>query len=130
MSEHRSGFAVGVTVFAATMLMVTGAFQVMQGLVAIFDDTFYVVGQEWIFSFDVTTWGWIHTIVGVLVVFAGIFVLGGAVWARTVGVIVACLSAVVNFAWLPYYPVWSVVIIAINVLVIWALTVHGRDVVS
>ncbi|NUU19682.1 hypothetical protein HP550_20765 [Cellulomonas humilata] len=130
MSEHRSGFAVGVTVFAATMLMVTGAFQVMQGLVAIFDDTFYVVGQEWIFSFDVTTWGWIHTIVGVVVVLAGIFVLGGAVWARTVGVIVACVSAVVTFAWLPYYPVWSVVIIAIDVLVVWALTVHGRDVLS
>ena len=130
MSEHRSGFAVGVTVFAATMLMVTGVFQAIQGLVALFDDTFYVVGQEWIFSFDVTTWGWVHLLVGILVAAAGVFVLGGAVWARTVGVAVACLSAVVNFAWLPYYPVWAAVIIAIDVFVIWALTVHGRDVVS
>ena len=126
----RSGLAVGMTLFAATMLMVIGFFQAMQGLVALLNDTFYVAGQKWIFEFDVTTWGWIHLLLGIVVVAAGVFVLVGQVWARVVGVIVATFSAVVNFAWLPYYPVWAGVIIALDVFVIWALTVHGRDVTS
>jgi len=80
------------------------------------------------FSFDLTSWGWVHLIVGVLVAVAGVFVLRGAVWARTVGVAVAAVSALLNFMWLPYYPVWSILIIAVDVLVIWALTAHGRDI--
>ena len=72
---------------------------------AVFNDTFYVVGAEWVFEFDVTTWGWIHILIGLLVAVAGFFVLSGAVWARTVGVIVACLSIVLNFVWLPVLPV-------------------------
>lgn len=129
MTEQRSGLAVGLTVFAATMMILIGILHAVQGLVAVANDTFYVVGQEWVFELDVTTWGWIHLVVGALVVVAGVFVLQGAVWARTVGVLVACLSLVLNFAWLPYYPVWSLVIIALDVFVIWALTVHGRDIV-
>ena len=72
-----------------------------------FNDTFYVVGQEYVFQFDVTTWGWMHLLLGILVAFAGFFIFRGAIWARTIGVIVAALSVIVNFAWLPYYPVWS-----------------------
>jgi len=128
MSENRSGLAVGLSVFAGTLLVLVGVLHAVQGLVALFNDTFYVVGQEWLFSFDVTTWGWIHLLLGVLVAFAGFFIFRGAVWARTVGVAVAVLSAIVNFAWLPYYPVWGLVVIALDVFVIWALTVHGRDV--
>lgn len=128
MTENRNGFAVGITVLAATLMFVVGLLHAVQGLVAIVNDTFYVVGNEWVFEFDVTTWGWIHLVLGALVVVAGAFVLRGAVWARTVGVLVAALSIVVNFAWLPYYPVWAVVIIALDVLIIWALTVHGRDI--
>ncbi|MET0789093.1 MAG: hypothetical protein ABWY33_07620 [Cellulomonas sp.] len=129
MTEQRSGLAVGLTVFAATMMILIGILHAVQGLVAVANDTFYVVGQEWVFELDVTTWGWIHLVVGALVVVAGVFVLQGAVWARVVGVLVACLSLVLNFVWLPYYPVWSLVIIALDVAVIWALTVHGRDIV-
>ena len=128
MSENRSGLAVGLSVFAGTLLVLVGVLHAVQGLVALFNDTFYVVGQEWTFSFDVTTWGWIHLLLGVLVAFAGFFIFRGAVWARTVGVAVAVLSAIVNFAWLPYYPVWGLVVIALDVFVIWALTLHGRDV--
>jgi hypothetical protein len=120
--------AVGFTVFAATMMVIGGVFQAMQGLIALFNDTFYVVGQEWTFQFDITGWGWIHLIVGVLVVAAGVFLFRGAVWARSVGVAVAALSAVLNFMWLPHYPIWSILIIAVDVLVIWALTAHGRDI--
>lgn len=130
MTEQRSSLAVGMTVFAATMLIVIGVLHALQGLVAVLNDTFYVVGAEWVFEFDVTTWGWIHILVGLLVAVAGFFVLSGAVWARIVGVIVACLSLILNFVWLPYYPVWAVVIIALDVFVIWALTLHGRDIVA
>jgi hypothetical protein len=130
VSETRSTVAVGFTVFAGTMMIVIGILHAIQGIVALANDTFYVVGQEWTFSLDVTTWGWAHLILGVLVAFAGFFVFQGAVWARTIGVIVAALSAIVNFAWLPYYPVWGIVVIVLDVFVIWALTAHGRDVVA
>ena len=120
--------AVGFTVFAATMMVIGGVFQAMQGLIALFNDDFYVVGQKWAFQFDITGWGWIHLIIGALVVVAGLFVFRGAVWARAVGIAVAAVSAVLNFMWLPHYPIWSILIIAVDVLVIWALTAHGRDI--
>ena len=127
MERPRSGLAVGFIVFAGVAMVMIGAFHALQGLVALFNDDFYVVGQKWIFEFDLTTWGWIHLIVGVVVAVAGFFVFNGAVWARAVGIAVAALSAVLNFMWLPYYPIWSLIIIALDVLVIWALSVHGRD---
>ncbi|MBO9554448.1 hypothetical protein [Cellulomonas sp.] len=130
MAENRSSLAVGVTVFAATLMIMIGFLHAMQGLVALFNDTFFVVREDWIFSFDITTWGWVHLLLGVLVALAGFALFNGAVWARTVGVVVAVLSAVANFMWLPYYPIWALVIIALDVFVIWALTVHGRDIVA
>ncbi len=72
-----------------------------------------------------------HLLLGILVAVAGFFLFSGAVWARTVGVVLAVVSVVANFVWLPYYPpVWALVIIALDVFVIWALTVHGRDIVA
>lgn len=120
--------AVGVTVFAAVMLIMIGVFQVIQGLVALLNDTFFVAGEEYVFSFDLTAWGWIHLLLGVLTAVAGYFLLDGRVWARTVGVVVAVVSALFNFAWLPQYPLWALAIITLDVFVIWALTVHGRDI--
>ncbi|WP_454048307.1 DUF7144 family membrane protein [Cellulomonas sp. Marseille-Q8402] len=130
MSETRSTAAVGFTVFAGTMMIVIGVLHAVQGLVALADDTLYVVGQEWTFSFDITTWGWVHLILGVVVALAGFFVFQGSVWARSVGVVVAALSAIANFVWLPYYPIWGIVVIALDVFVIWALTAHGRDITA
>ncbi len=123
----RSAVASGLIVFAAVAMIMIGVFQVVQALVALFNDDFYVVGQKWVFEFDLTTWGWIHLIIGIGIAVAGFFVLNGAVWARVVGIGVAGISAVLNFMWLPYYPIWSLLIIALDVLVIWALSVHGRD---
>jgi hypothetical protein len=123
-----SATAVGFTVFAAVMMIMIGTFQAIAGVVALVNDTFYVVGEEWVFQFDVTTWGWIHLALGIVIGLAGAALFGGAVWARTVGVIVATISAVVSFAWLPWYPIWAVLVITADVFVIWALTVHGRDV--
>ena len=128
MSDHPSAWAAGYAAFAGVVLILIGFFQAVAGLVAIVDDEFYVVGQEYVFQFDVTTWGWIHLIIGIIVLLAGFGVFTGNVLARTVGVIVAGISALVAFAWLPWYPIWAVVIIALDIAVIWALTMHGRDI--
>jgi hypothetical protein len=125
-----SGWAVGFTVFAATMMILCGAFQAFAGLVAIFQDNFYRVTPNYLINVDVTTWGWIHLILGAIVVLAGFAVLGGRTWGRVVGVTLAVLSAISNFLFIPYYPLWSLLVIALNVFVIWALTAHGRDVAT
>lgn len=129
-SAHRSSAAVGATVFAAIVMMFAGFVQAIQGLVALFDDSFYVITREYVFKFDVTTWGWIHLILGVVVCVAGGALFWSAVWARTVGVIVASVSIITNILWMPYYPVWALLIIALCLYVIWALTIHGRDITT
>ena len=128
MSEKPSAWAVGYATFAGVILAMAGVFQAIAGLVGIFEDEFYAVGQKWVFEFDATTWGWIHLLIGIVLVLAGVGIFTGNVLARTVGVVVAAASAITNFMWLPYYPVWSIVVIALNVAVIWALTAHGRDI--
>jgi hypothetical protein len=128
MSEQRSGGAVGWTMFAGVMMILIGVFHAIAGLAGILEDEFYAVTPNYVLEFDATTWGWVHLIGGVIVLFAGFSVFKGAVWARTVGVIIAAVSALVSFAWIPLYPVWSIIVIAIDVAVIWALTTHGRDI--
>lgn len=112
------------------MMWLMGGFHAIAGLTAIVNESFFVVGEEYVFQFDVTTWGWIHLIAGIVVVIAGFYLLSGQVWARTIGVILAVLSILANFAWLPWYPFWSILMITAGVFVIWALTVHGRDIVA
>ena len=126
--ENYSDAAVGWTIFASILLIMIGVFQAISGLVAIVNDTFYVVGEVWIFQFDISTWGWIHLLIGLVLALAGFFLFRGAMWARVVGIIVAAIAAIANFAWLPWYPLWSVIIITVSVFVIWALSVHGRDI--
>ena len=128
MSDKPSGWAIGWTTFAALMMMLIGFWHAMAGLVAIIDDNFYAAGREYVFRFNTTTWGWIHLIAGIIVLLAGVGLFRGAVWARTIGVIMATVSGIVGFAWLPYFPVWGVIFIVGAVAVIWALTAHGRDI--
>ena len=123
-----SGLAVGITVSAAVILILAGVLHAMQGVVGLANNEFYVTTQNWIFKFDSTTWGWVHILVGLIAIGTGIGLFYGAVWARTVGVIVAAVSVFANFVWLPYYPVWAILIIAFDFFVIWALTAHGRDI--
>jgi hypothetical protein len=130
VDTQRSGWAVGFTTFAAFMFIMIGAFHVIAGLTGIIEDQFYAVTSNYVFEFDVTAWGWIHLIWGVIGILTGVALFSGAVWARTVGVIVALISAIANFGFIPYYPVWSIVVIAIDVAVIWALTTHGRDIAT
>jgi hypothetical protein len=123
-----SGWAVGFILFAAIMMMMAGVFQALAGLVAIFENEFYVATRNYLFKFDATTWGWIHLILGVVVALAGWGLLSGRTWARAVGITLALLSAIANFLFIPYYPFWSLLIIALDVFVIWALAAHGGDV--
>jgi hypothetical protein len=123
--QAASGWAFGFAAFGGAIMLMAGIFQAFAGLAAIFNDDFFVVGPNYTYDLDVTAWGWIHLIIGVVVAFAGISVYSGATWARTVGVVLAILSAVSNFFFIPYYPVWSVLIIALDIAVIWALTQYG-----
>jgi hypothetical protein len=109
------------------MMIMVGVFQALQGLIAIFENEFYVATRNYTFQFDATTWGWIHLVLGLIVAFAGWGLLSGQTWARVVGITLAALSATANFLFIPYYPFWSILIVAVNVLVIWALTAHGRE---
>jgi hypothetical protein len=129
-NESYSSGAVGVTVFAGVLMIMIGVFHAIQGLVALFNDDFFVVGTEYVFRFDITAWGLVHLVVGVIVALAGAALFRGALWARTVAVILASVSMVASFVWLPYYPLWSILIIALDVFVIWAVMLHGRDIVA
>ena len=136
MSTHeRSGLAIGMSAFAATILVVIGVFQVLaraspRSPRTTRQSTARRPTTGYLLSFDTTSWGWTHILLGIVVFLAGLGVLAGQVWARTVAVVVAAVSAVANFAFIPIYPVWAIVIIALDVLVIWALTAHGRDIAA
>ena len=122
MASNRSGAAVGFTMFAAFMMILIGSFHIIAGLAGILEDEFYAVTPNWVLQFDATTWGWIHLLAGIIVLLAGFGLFSGAVWARTVGVIMATVSAIANFAWIPHYPFWALTIIAID---IFDLGAHG-----
>jgi hypothetical protein len=126
-TEEASGWAVGFILFAGIMMVMSGFFQAFSGLVALFQNEFYVATRNYLFQFDATSWGWIHLLVGLIVVMAGFAVLAGRTWGRVVGITLAMLSALANFAFIPYYPFWSLTIIALDIFVIWALAAHGRD---
>ena len=118
----------GWVVFAAFMMMLLGTFQAVEGVVAIFDNGYYHVRESGlVINVDYTVWGWTHLLLGLLIVFAGVAVLSGSVLARTVGVVLAGVSALLNLLFLPAHPVWSVIIVTVDVLVIYALIVHGRE---
>jgi hypothetical protein len=127
-AQPRSGWATGFIVFAGVMMIMAGGFQALTGLVGVFENEFYVETRNYLVKFDATTWGWIHLLLGLLVLFAGFAVLAGKIWGRTIGIILAVLSALTNFAFLPYYPFWAMTIIALDVFIVWALAAHGGDV--
>jgi hypothetical protein len=129
-AREASGWAVGFILFAGIMMVLSGAFQAFAGLVALFENEFYVATRTYLFQFDATTWGWIHLLVGLVVVLAGFAVMAGRTWGRVVGITLAVLSALANFAFIPYYPFWALTVIALDIFVIWALAAHGRDVAA
>ena len=120
--REPSGWATGAIIFAAALLLLIGSFQIVAGLVAIFDDEFYVVTRNYTFDLDTTVWGWIHLLVGILLVVTAWGLGSGRTWARVTGIVLAIVSAIENFFFIPYYPWWSILVIAFDVWVIWALT--------
>ena len=121
----RSGWS-GWIGFAGTMMIMLGAFHAIAGLVALFEEDYFLVTQSGlVVSADFTTWGWTHLIVGALVAVAGGALFAGATWARVVAIVIAMLSAIVNLAFLSAYPLWSAIMIAVDILIIHAVTTHG-----
>lgn len=120
-----SGWALGGVTFAACVLTIVGVFQVIAGLAAIIDDEFFVVARNYTYDVDTSGWGWIHLLLGVLLVITGFGLFGRAAWAGITAIFLASLSAVANFFFIPYYPAWAILVIALDVWVLWSLTRPG-----
>ncbi len=118
---------VGWVWFAGIMLITIGLMDLFQGLIALFNDTFAVAVEAGVLVLDLTTWGWIHVILGVVLILTGIGVLGGSTWARVVGVVVVILNLLAQLTVLGIYPWWATIVIILDVLVIYALVVHGGE---
>lgn len=119
--EGPSGLALGLTLMAAAFLMISGVFDFFTGLAALIRGSFFRTQTNYAFSLSIHGWGWLQLISGVVVFLVGAALLTDQLWARIAGVVIASLSAVMNFVMLPYYPVWAFVVIALDVFVIWAL---------
>ncbi|AWK75010.1 hypothetical protein CBI38_29090 [Rhodococcus oxybenzonivorans] len=129
-SEYPSGkqaFAAGTSMGAAVIMVTVGIIQLFQGIAAVAENEVFVSGINYVYKFDLTTWGWIHVILGVLVAIVGLALFTGAGWARVSAIVVAAISILANFLWLPYYPGWSLLIIALDVVVIWAVSTWNPE---
>jgi len=120
-----SGWATGGIGFAATLLIIIGFFQLIAGLTAVIDDDFYVVARNYTFDLDASGWGWIHLIFGIVLAATGFGLFRRTAWAGVTAIVLAMLSAIANFFFIPYYPFWAIVVIALDVWVIWSLTRPG-----
>lgn len=118
---------VGWIVFTAAMLLMLGVFNAVNGLAAIFADDIFVTGASGAVIFNVATWGWVHLVLGVLAAATGVALMQGATWARAVAVGFVMLNMLTQLLFLPAYPFWSLLIIVLDVLVLWALIVHGDE---
>jgi hypothetical protein len=128
--NEPTGWA-GLVIFAGVMLVMLGGFQAMEGIVAIIRDEYYLVTRNGlVIDLDYTTWGWIHLVLGLLAAAAGVGIFAGQMWARVLGIVIAVMSALANMAFLAAYPIWATIMIAVDVLVIYALAMHGREVKS
>jgi hypothetical protein len=120
-----SSWAAGGVVFASTMLVMVGFYQALTGLVAVLNQDFYATARNYTFDLDVGAWGWLHLVLGAVAVAVGIGLIRRATWAGVAGVLIAMLSALANFLFIPYQPIWSLVMIAIDLWIIWSLTRPG-----
>lgn len=129
MDSHKSkptGW-VGWIFFAGMLMLVVGLFQTIAGFVALFQEEMYLVTSNNLLVFDYSQWGWVHLLWGLILMLSSFSLMAGQMWGRIFGVFLAVVSAIANFAFLPAYPVWSMIIIAMDVLIIYAITVHGRE---
>ena len=115
----------GVSVFAGIMLILGGGFEALQAIAAIVNDKYLVVLPNYVYAFDLTTWGWIHLLIGLVMLAVGFGLYAGALWAVIGGLAIAMLSALSNFFFIPYYPIWALLLIVLDVWIIWSLTRPG-----
>ena len=130
MSEEslvKDGVAQGTARGGAVLLITVGVLELLQGLSAIAKDEVLVTGIDYTYQFDLSAWGWTHLVLGVIVTAVGIALFTGAGWARTAALVTCAVSILVNFLWLPYYPMWAITIIALNAVVIWAVSTWHPD---
>ncbi len=118
---------VGWVYFAGFMLVLVGVLHAIAGLVGLFNSSVYVVAEESLWLLDYTSWGWIHLIFGIILLFAGSAIMSGKMWGRVVGIIISGLALIANFGFVPVYPFWSILMMVVNILVIYALIVHGDE---
>jgi len=126
-TQTVSPWAHGIAVFAGVVMIVGGTFQALEGLAGIVRDQWHVVLPQYIYAFDLTLWGWIHLLVGLALLVIGVSLLRGQTWARVAGLVAAVISAILNFVWLPFSPWWALMIIAVDLLIIWALASYLRQ---
>jgi hypothetical protein len=124
--DERTGWTGWIT-FAGVMMIIGGSLNLLYGIIAAVNDEWVVFTNRANVYLDVSQWGWVHIIMGVIVVLAGIGLFSGNILARIIGVIIACVSLVANFFFIPVYPLWAITVMTIDILVIWALTAHGRE---
>jgi hypothetical protein len=126
-SGGEETWSFGVVTFVAVTLVTLSIFQILQAIAAIAEDEVFVTGINYAYSIDVSTWGWIHLTLGIVALAIGFGLLAEQTWARVAGIVVAVLVSLANFAWLPHYPLWSILVIGFSVLVIWALTAEMKE---
>ncbi|WNZ13736.1 hypothetical protein [Streptomyces sp. 11x1] len=126
-AKRSRPFAEGLTVFAAVILMIAGVLDILRGVMAIAEDEVFVSTPDYVFQFDLTGWGWVHLALGAVAVLVSLGLFQESLWARVAGVAIAGLIIIANFLSLPYYPVWSIVMIAFSAFIIWALCVTRWD---
>jgi hypothetical protein len=124
---RSSAWAAGLALFSGVVIDVVGVNQVLLGISALLNDKVYVQAPDYAYSLDLTVWGWVHLVFGLLLILIGTSVVRGLTWARGVGIGLVALNLIANFAFIPYYPVWSLLIVALDVAVIWGLTAYRED---
>jgi hypothetical protein len=127
VDADRPWAAAGIAIFAAVLLVTSGTLQILQGIVAIADDPFFVVTGSYTYDIDVTAWGWFHLAIGAVAVATGVALFTAQWWARILGITFAAISLIANFLWIPYYPLWALLIIALDVAIIWGISSYDRS---
>ncbi|MEU1310877.1 hypothetical protein ABZ419_18575 [Streptomyces cinnamoneus] len=126
-SEKTAAAAAGLTVFAAVMLLIAGFLDIFRGISAIVHDAVFVSTPNYVYKFSVEGWGWVHLFLGIAALMVGIGLFKVSTWARVLGIAIAALLIIANFLSIPYYPLWSIIVIAVCAFVIWALCVVRHD---
>jgi len=126
-SVTATWLAMGGLLFAGSMMIMISVFQVFEGLAAIIGSAFYNVPSNYPYKLDISTYGWIHLALGVIIGAAGAYLFIGKLWARIVAIGLAVVGALTNFLSIPYYPIWSILLVALNILVIWSVAAYGKE---